>query len=97
MSSIRTVVPSLDGYSTSWLMTGGTSTWPGAVAQTSTFALTNATLPYLVELATATSWADAARNPALALGFNTVGGDVTHPTVAESLGRPYRPLADALA
>ena len=70
---------------------------PGAVPNTSTFALTNATLPYLVELATATSWADAARNPALALGFNTVGGDVTHPTVAESLGRPYRTLADALA
>jgi alanine dehydrogenase len=67
---------------------------PGAVPHTSTFALTNATLPYLLELASAESLAAACRNPALALGVNTHNGHVTHRTVAASLGQPYVSLAD---
>ena len=67
---------------------------PGAVPYTSTFALTNATLPYLLELASADTLAHACRNPALAWGVNTFGGQVTHPTVAESIGLPYTPLSD---
>jgi alanine dehydrogenase len=66
---------------------------PGAVPNTSTFALTNATLPYLVELAAAPSLADACRNDALALGVNTHDGRVTHQAVAESLGVEHSPLA----
>jgi len=71
---------------------------PGAVPNTSTFALTNVTLPYLVDMATSSSFAEAVtRNPALGHGVNTLGGEVTHEAVAEALGLPYRTLADALA
>jgi alanine dehydrogenase len=69
---------------------------PGAVPHTSTYALTNATLPYLADLARS-GLADACtRDPALALGVNTLAGDVTHPVVAEALGADYRPLADVI-
>ncbi len=66
---------------------------PGAVPHTSTFALTNATLPYLLELATADSLAAACSNPALAAGVNTHDGAIAHPTVAAALGLPCTPLA----
>jgi len=66
------------------------------VPHTSTYALTNVTLPYLTELASL-GVADAVRHdPALALGVNTLGGSVVNEPVAEALDRPYRPLADAL-
>jgi alanine dehydrogenase len=65
---------------------------PGAVPHTSTFALTNATLPYLLELASADSLAHACRNPALAHGVNTFDGHVTHRAVAESIGQPFTAL-----
>jgi alanine dehydrogenase len=65
---------------------------PGAVPHTSTYALTNATLPYLVDLAVR-GLHDACRNdPALALGVNTLHGSVTHPTVADALGVDVTPL-----
>jgi alanine dehydrogenase len=70
---------------------------PGAVPNTSTFALTNATLPYLIDLATADSFAAAATGAALASGVNTCAGAVTHPAVADALGLGFVPLADALA
>ena len=69
---------------------------PGAVPNTSTHALTNAALPYLVALARHGAAAAAAADPALALGFNTAGGHVTNPAVAEALGRPYVPVGEAL-
>lgn len=69
---------------------------PGAVPNTSTYALTNATLPYLGELAVHGLAAATTRDPALALGVNTHGGVVTHATVAEALGREHTELADAL-
>ena len=59
---------------------------PGAVPHTSTYALTNATLPYLRELATRGLDAAIAADPALARGVNTRDGAVTHPAVAEALG-----------
>jgi alanine dehydrogenase len=59
---------------------------PGAVPHTSTYALTNATLPYLRELATKGLDAAIAADPALARGVNTRDGHVTHPAVAEALG-----------
>src|SRR3954471_12509094 len=52
---------------------------PGAVPHTSTYALTNATLPYLVELSSRGLAAACAADPTLALGVNTYGGEVTHP------------------
>jgi alanine dehydrogenase len=59
---------------------------PGAVPHTSTYALTNATLPYLLELAMHGLDAACQRDPALALGVNTRSGVVVHETVAHALG-----------
>ena len=65
---------------------------PGAVPRTSTYALTNVTLPYL--LALATDGADAAirDDPALALGVNTWDGKLTNRGVADATGVAFRPL-----
>jgi alanine dehydrogenase len=68
---------------------------PGAVPFTSTYALTNATLPYIADVAHGVK--QAAGDAALAHGFNCVGGHVTNEAVAESLGKPYVDLATALA
>jgi alanine dehydrogenase len=69
---------------------------PGAVPHTSTYALTNVTLPYLAELA-ATGVRDAtATDPALALGVNTAAGAVVNPAVAEALGAGYVALTEVL-
>jgi alanine dehydrogenase len=59
---------------------------PGAVPHTSTYALTNATLPYLLEVALHGAVGAARRDPAVAHGLNTVGGDYVNSTVAASLG-----------
>jgi alanine dehydrogenase len=61
---------------------------PGAVPNTSTYALTNVTLPYLAELARLGVEEATRADPALALGVNTAGGRVVNPAVAEALGRP---------
>lgn len=59
---------------------------PGAVPHTSTYALTNSTLPYAVDIADK-GWVEALRaDPALRMGLNTHAGRVTHRGVAESLG-----------
>jgi alanine dehydrogenase len=59
---------------------------PGAVPNTSTYALTNATLPYTVALANK-GWQQAcAEDPSLALGLNTHGGQLTNAPVAEAHG-----------
>ena len=69
---------------------------PGAVARTSTQALTNATLPYLLELANK-GYAQAMRdNPGLSKGLNVYQGRVTCEAVAEELGYDYYPVNDML-
>lgn len=73
------------------------SNMPGAVPFTSTYALTNATLPYALAVAVHGVVGAVAADDGLAHGVNTVGGLVTHPIVAEALGRPVRALSDALA
>jgi len=74
---------------------------PGAVSQTSTFALANATGPYAVRIATdglaAAVDGNKEAHRALAHGVNLYGGHVTHEAVAKALGKPYVPLAEALA
>jgi alanine dehydrogenase len=60
---------------------------PAAVPNTSTYALTNATLPYAVELATRGVRAAVETDPALALGVNVLAGQVPNPAVAHALGR----------
>ena len=73
------------------------SNMPGAVPFTSTYALTNATLPYALTLAVH-GVADAiAADAALRNGVNTVAGQVCHPTVAEALGKPTVSVESALA
>ena len=62
---------------------------PGAVPITSTYALTNATLPYVLALADHGLAGAIARNPGLAPGVNVAGGQVTHPAVASALELPY--------
>lgn len=62
---------------------------PGAVPYTSTYALTNATLPYVTQVATLGARAAALADPALALGVNTVNGAITHRTTADALGAPF--------
>jgi len=70
---------------------------PGAVPHTSTYALTNVTLPYAVELADR-GWRDALRaDHALSLGLNTYDGHVTYGPVAEAHGVQSMELAEVLA
>jgi len=69
---------------------------PGAVPHTSTYALTNVTLPYAVELADR-GWRDALRaDRALSLGLNTYDGHVTYGPVAEAHGVRWTQLAEVL-
>jgi alanine dehydrogenase len=70
---------------------------PGAVPHTSTLALTNATLPYLVALADKGVERALAEDPALARGVNLVAGHVTYRAVAEAHDLPYTPLASVMA
>ncbi|MGK5554492.1 alanine dehydrogenase [Actinomadura kijaniata] len=70
---------------------------PGSVPNTSTYALTNVTLPYAVQIANK-GWKDALRDdPALALGLNTHDGALTYAQVAEAHGLDHVSLADVLA
>ncbi len=69
------------------------SNMPAAVPHTSTFALNNATFPYLMELATLGLEAACRRNPALREGVNTYQGYVTYPAVAQSQGKQWKELA----
>ncbi|MHB1404164.1 MAG: alanine dehydrogenase [Desulfitobacteriaceae bacterium] len=67
---------------------------PGAVARTSTFALTNATLPYALKLANL-GFTEAIRaDLALARGVNTIYGKLTYKAVADALNLPYTPLEE---
>ncbi len=69
---------------------------PGAVPRTSTFALTNATLPFVKALANL-GWREALiRDPHLANGLNVHAGHVNHEAVAKDLGYTYLSAADAL-
>ncbi|MFL5842244.1 MAG: alanine dehydrogenase [Thermoleophilaceae bacterium] len=68
---------------------------PGAVPITSTYALTNATLPYVLALADQGPREAVAHDPGLRLGVNVAGGQVTHPAVAEGVGMPFTSLEQA--
>jgi alanine dehydrogenase len=69
---------------------------PGAVPITSTYALTNATMPYVVHVADRGAAGAAADNPGLAAGFNVVDGKVTYEPVADATDQEYTPLFDVL-
>ena len=69
---------------------------PGAVPRTSTFALTNATLPYTLKLANKGFAAAIARDPGLKAGVNTYDGKLTYEAVAVDQGREYTPLDELI-
>lgn len=68
---------------------------PGAVARTSTFALTNATTAYALKLADLGVERAIAADPGLRLGVNSKGGCCTHEAVAHAIGLPYVPPEQA--
>lgn len=69
---------------------------PGAVPRTSTYALSNVTLPYTLKLADQGFVVAVRRDPALAKGVNVYAGRVTYEAVAAAFGLPYTPLAELL-
>jgi alanine dehydrogenase len=73
------------------------SNMPGALPKTSTIALTNATLPYVLEIANK-GWKRAMKeNPEIKAGANVVQGKVTYKAVAEVFGMQYTPIDSLLA
>lgn len=68
---------------------------PGAVPRTSTFALTNATLPFALRLAD--QGLASLNTDGFAQGINVMNGKVTHPAVAEAFGLEYTPVSHLLA
>ena len=70
----------------------GVANMPGAVSRTSTFALTNATLPYAVQLANLGVEEAVTRSPGLRPGVNVYRGAVTYEPVAASLDMPVQSL-----
>lgn len=69
---------------------------PAAVARSSTAALNNATLPFVLALADKGYRAALQENPDFRAGLNVLGGVVTHTAVAEALGCSFRPAEEAL-
>lgn len=72
------------------------SNMPAAVPHTSTFALNNATFPYLLELANHGLESACSRNAAIREGVNTYQGHIVYRAVAESQGREWRDLASLM-
>jgi alanine dehydrogenase len=70
---------------------------PGAVPVTSTYALSNATLPYVLSLADRGAAGAIAADPGLRMGVNVAGGVATHPAVARSIGEDPVPVETALS
>ena len=74
----------------------GVANMPGAVPRTSSLALSNATLRYVLRLADLGYVAALQRDPGLMKGLNTLGGQVTHPGVAAAFNMPYTDPVNAL-
>jgi alanine dehydrogenase len=70
---------------------------PGAVPITSTYALTNATMPYVVQLASVGVHRAVAETPGLKLGVNVAAGQVTYAPVADTFGIPHADVDEVLA
>jgi alanine dehydrogenase len=97
--SVETIHPTtlLDPvYLVSGVVHYGVANMPALVPRTSTFALTNATLPYVIELAGKGLAAAVRDNAPFAKGVNIWRGRVVHPAVAKALGEPAPPLETLL-
>lgn len=92
VETIRPTTHSDPVYEVDGVIHYGVANIPGAVPRTSTLALTNATLPYALELA-GLGWQRAcAANPDLGRGINVACGSITHPGVAEAFSLPHLPV-----
>jgi alanine dehydrogenase len=80
-------------YAVGGVLHYGVANMPGIVPYTSTLALTNATLPFIVRIASAGAERAIRSDPGLARGVNVAGGKVTCKGVAEAHGMRYEPLA----
>jgi alanine dehydrogenase len=69
----------------------GVANMPGAVGRTSTFGLTNATIPYLVKLTELGYERACAEDPGLAKGINMAHGKITYEPVAAAFDLPFEP------
>ncbi len=96
---VETIRPTTHGdpiYTVHDVIHYGVANMPGGVPRTSTLALTNATLPYAITLATEGWQAACRQDPALALGVNIVDGQITYPGVAEAFGLDCADVQDFL-
>jgi len=93
IETIRPTSHSKPTYEVHGVVHYGVPNMPGAVPRTSTFALTNTTLPYVEELANRGLREALGADPALARGLNVWEGDIACRGVAESLELPFRPYA----
>ena len=96
IETIRPTTHSDPTYEVDGVIHYGVANMPGAVPRTSTFALTNTTLPYVEEISERGLVEAIRRDPALALGANVWRGDVVCEGVAESLGVPGRRLQELI-
>ena len=69
---------------------------PGAVPHTSTYGLTNATLPYVLQIANLGVEGAVTANGAMRSGLNVANGHIVHPAVADSLDLEYHTVAEVL-
>ena len=96
IETIRTTTHSDPTYVVDGVIHYGVPNMPGDVPRTSTIALTNTTLPYILGLADLGFTEAVSRDSALAMGVNVYKGRVTHPGVAEAHNLDYTPLSQLL-
>lgn len=92
VETIRPTSHSNPTYFVDGVLHYGVPNMPGAVPRTSTFALSNATLPYVLALANKGFVQAVKDDPGLARGVNVYRGRITYPAVAEAFGLEYIPL-----
>ncbi|MGI8810886.1 MAG: alanine dehydrogenase, partial [Acidimicrobiales bacterium] len=97
VETIRETTHAAPVYELHGVLHYGVGNVPAAVPHTSTYALTNATLPYVLAVAEWGPLVAATRDPALRSGVNTAAGQVTNPAVADALGLPVVEPLPALA
>jgi len=91
--TIRSTTHDAPTYTVDNVVHYGVTNMPGAVGRTSTFALTNATLPYAIKLADLGYKAACKADPGLAAGINVERGKVTYRPVAETFDLEYTPAS----
>jgi alanine dehydrogenase len=96
VETIRMTTHSDPTYKKHGVVHYGVGNMPGAVPRTSTYALTNVTLPYAAAIASEGLEEAVRADPVLARGVNTYGGSVTNQAVAEALDLEHAPLSSLI-